>query len=222
MLEFRVITKKYAENTVVDDVSFAVNAGDFLFVCGESGAGKTQLFKLILREIYPSFGKLLFENKNVYAFGDEELQKYRRNFSIMPQNDYIFEEKTVFEHIELVMRAFGVPSDTILSRAAKLLNMTGLFELAETKARNLSSGERKKLCLCMALANNNRIIIADEPFANLGEKDISHMMNIFIKAHSTGKTVIIFTSRMDLVRKYSAKTVLLENGKVVSYTDAIK
>ena len=223
MLEFRNIRKSYGpKNNVLQNISFTVDDGEFIFITGESGSGKTTLLKMLVREIMPSQGQILYNGENICTMNDKNLQEYRRNLGISFQDCRLLPQKNVYENIAFVLRAVVTPPSVIETRIKNLLSTTELAGKEKLYPSQLSCGEKQMTALARAFANNPSIILADEPFANLDNDKGIEIMNILIRANNFKKTVIVATHRKEFIDYYKYRTIALKNGEIVSDTPRIQ
>ena len=229
MIEFRDVKKVYPNGTVaLDGVSLKINDGEFVFIVGESGAGKTTLTKLLLREEKASSGSIIVRPKKdeetkklpaVYdlsKISDFKVPHYRREIGVVFQDFRLFPNKTVFENVAFAMQVVGESTKVIKRRVPAILNIVNLTEKSNSYPSQLSGGEQQRVALARALANNPQIIIADEPTGNIDPKMSLEIMNLLVKIHKRGKTVIVVTHEKDLVDYFQQRVVKIQGGKVVS------
>ena len=194
MIEFKNVCKKYPNGTLaLDDVSLTINDGEFVFIVGESGAGKSTMLKTLFREEKISAGSLIVDGYDLKKIRNRKIPYYRRNLGIVFQDFRLFPNKTVFENVAFAMRAIGVPTKDINLRVPTILSIVNLQDKAKSFPSQLSGGEQQRVALARALANNPSIIIADEPTGNIDPKLSLEIMNLLIKIHKHGKTVIVVT-----------------------------
>lgn len=229
MIEFRDVKKVYPNGTVaLDGVNIRINDGEFVFIVGESGAGKTTLMKLLLREEKVSSGSLIVraekEDGNRKKLVQYDLAKisnfkipyYRRELGVVFQDFRLFPNMTVFENVAFAMDVVGEPRSVIKRRVPAILNIVNLTEKHNCYPNQLSGGEQQRVALARALANNPQIIIADEPTGNIDPNMSMEIMKLLIKIHNRGKTVIVVTHEKDLVDYFQQRVIKIENGVVVS------
>ncbi len=233
MIEFKDVKKVYPNGTMaLDGVNLKIADGEFVFIVGESGAGKTTLMKLLLREEKITSGSLTVRvNKQQSGKKDSvaeyDLAKlsnfkvpyYRRELGVVFQDFRLFPNKTVFENVAFAMQVVGESNRVIKRRVPALLNIVNLTEKLYSYPSQLSGGEQQRVALARALANNPQIVIADEPTGNIDPKMSLEIMNLLIKIHNRGKTVIVVTHEKDLVDYFKQRVIKIHDGKVVS--DAI-
>ena len=229
MIEFKDVKKIYPNGTVaLNGVDLKIADGEFVFIVGESGAGKTTLTKLLLREERVSGGTLAVRvskqigNKNTVVeydlskLSNFKVPYYRRELGVVFQDFRLFPNKTVFENVAFAMQVVGESSKVIKRRVPALLNIVNLTDKLNSYPSQLSGGEQQRVALARALANNPQIIIADEPTGNIDPKMSLEIMNLLIKIHKRGKTVIVVTHEKDLVDYFQQRVVKISGGKVIS------
>lgn len=229
MIEFKDVKKIYPNGTVaLNGVDLKIADGEFVFIVGESGAGKTTLTKLLLREERISSGTLAVRvNKQTgdkTTIAEYDLRKlsnfkvpyYRRELGVVFQDFRLFPNKTVFENVAFAMQVVGESSKVIKRRVPALLSIVNLTDKLNSYPSQLSGGEQQRVALARALANNPQIIIADEPTGNIDPKMSLEIMNLLIKIHKRGKTVIVVTHEKDLVDYFQQRVVKIQDGKVIS------
>jgi len=216
MIEFKNVSKKYSNGTLaLDDVSLTINDGEFVFIVGESGAGKSTMLKTLFREEKISAGKLIVDGYDLTKTPNRKIPYYRRKLGIVCQDFRLFPNKTVFENVAFAMRAIGVPTKEINRRVPQILSIVNLQDKLKNFPRELSGGEQQRVALARALANNPSIIIADEPTGNIDPKLSLEIMNLLIKIHKIGKTVIVVTHEKNFVDYFKQRVITIKDGHVV-------
>ena len=216
MIEFKNVCKKYPNGTLaLDDVSLKIEDGEFVFIVGESGAGKSTMLKTLFREEKISSGSLVVDGYDLKKTPNRKIPYYRRNLGIVFQDFRLFPNKTVFENVAFAMRAIGVPTRDINRRVPTILSIVNLQDKAKFFPRELSGGEQQRVALARALANNPSIIIADEPTGNIDPKLSLEIMNLLIKIHKHGKTVIVVTHEKNFVDYFQQRVITIKDGHVV-------
>ncbi len=236
MIEFKDVKKVYPNGTVaLDGVNLKIADGEFVFIVGESGAGKTTLMKLLLREEKITSGSLKVRcEKHGSGVNPKAPQKgglveydlgkisnfrvpyYRRELGVVFQDFRLFPNKTVFENVAFAMQVVGESGRIVKQRVPAILNIVNLIDKFNSYPSQLSGGEQQRVALARALANNPQIIIADEPTGNIDPKMSLEIMNLLVKIHKRGKTVIVVTHEKDLVDYFQQRVVRIRDGKVVS------
>ncbi|MBR6916599.1 MAG: cell division ATP-binding protein FtsE [Clostridia bacterium] len=216
MIEFRNVKKHYPNGTVaLDGVDLRVEDGEFVFIVGRSGAGKTTMMKLLLREEKASSGEIIVGDYNLMKLRNYKVPHYRRELGVVFQDFRLFKDKTVYENVAFAMQVVGTPAKLIKRRVPAILNTVNLPDKGKNFPSELSGGEQQRVALARALANNPKIIIADEPTGNIDPKMSIEIMNLLMKINKLGKTVIVVTHEKALVDYYKQRVVMLRDGKII-------
>lgn len=217
MIEFKNVTKRYPEGKVaLDNLNLKIENGEFVFIMGDSGAGKTTLTKLLLREEKVTEGELWVDGINIGSMPRSRVPKYRRRLGVVFQDFRLFKKKTVFENVAFALRIVGgVNKEDIQNRVMSMLKIVGLEEKANNFPHQLSGGEQQRVALARAIINNPHTIIADEPTGNLDPKLSMEIMRLLIQMREYGKTVVVVTHEDELARMFHQRIVRLKNGRLV-------
>lgn len=219
MIEFKNVKKIYPNGTVaLDNVNLRINDGEFVFIVGASGAGKTTLMKLLLREEKLTSGSLTVDEFDLKKLSNFKVPYYRRQLGVVFQDFRLFPNKTVYENVAFAMRVIGEPAKIIRRRVPTILSIVNLQDKYNCFPRELSGGEQQRVALARAMANNPRIIIADEPTGNIDPKMSLEIMNLLVKIQKKGKTVIVVTHEKNLVDYFKQRVVTIGDGGVISDT----
>ncbi len=217
MIEFINVTKEYSDTSALNNVSFRIDDGEFVFIIGHSGAGKTTLTKLLLREEKVTEGKIIVDGIDVTSLPARKIPHYRRKLGMVFQDFRLFRDKTAYENIACIMRAVGTPGSEIRRRVPALLRTVAMEGKSKHFPRELSGGEQQRVALARAIANNPDIIIADEPTGNIDPEMSIEIMNLLMKINQIlGKTVIVVTHEMELVERFGHRVITLDEGKLGS------
>ena len=216
MIELQNVKKIYPNKTVaLGGVTLRIEDGEFVFVVGHSGAGKTTLMRLLLREEKPTSGKLLVNEFDLTRLPNYKVAHYRRQLGVVFQDFRLFPKKTVFENVAFAMEVVGTPRKKIVRRVPAILNTVNLAGKQDSFPNEISGGEQQRVALARALANNPKIIIADEPTGNIDPKMSLEIMSLLMKINKLGKTVIVVTHEKNLVDYYKQRVVMLKDGLIV-------
>ena len=216
MIEFNDVTKIFPNGTVaLENVNLKIEDGEFVFIVGASGAGKSTLMRLLLREEQVTSGILRVGDYDLTKIPNYKIPYYRRQLGMVFQDFRLFDKKTVYENVAFAMRVIGEPTSVIKRRVPTILSIVGLVDKYKNFPSELSGGEQQRVALARALANNPRIIIADEPTANIDPKMKMEIMNLLVKINSKGKTVIVVTHEKNIVDYFQKRVVTIRDGHVV-------
>lgn len=217
MIEFRNVTKQFedAGNIALSNASFTIENGEFVFLVGSSGAGKTTITKLIMRETNVTEGEIFLDGIDVTKLPDKEIPYLRRKMGVVFQDFRLLEDRTVYENVEFAMRVVGANSREIRKRVPEVLNEVGLNYKAKMYPRQLSGGEQQRVALARALANHPLILIADEPTGNLNPKTAMEIMDILDEINRMGTTIIMATHAKDIVDIMKKRVIEVQDGNIV-------
>lgn len=215
MIKFTHVTKTYGEITALKEVSFEVKPGEFVFLTGPSGAGKTTVLKLILGEILPDSGQVWFGAVDVAKLKERDLPKLRQKIGCVFQDYKLLNEKTVGENIEITLAVLGMDEKKWPEKVQAALKMTGLTEKKNYFPAQLSGGELQRVSLARALVVNPELIIADEPTGNLDWDTADQIMDLLEKINKEGKTVMMATHNREIVAKMKKREIKLKGGMMV-------
>ena len=215
MIDFKNVKKVYSNGVLaLDGVSFQVNDGEFLFIVGHSGAGKRTLMKLLLREETVTSGQIYVNDHELTRMPNRKVPHYRRELGVVFQDFRLLPNQTVYENVAFAMRAVGTPAKKIKKRVPAILSTVNLYEKFDSFPSELSGGEKQRVALTRALANNPKIIIADEPTGNIDPQMSMDIMNLLIKINKLDKTVIVVTHDQKLVDYFQKRVITLVDGRI--------
>lgn len=215
MIEFRNVKKEYSTGTVaLKDVNLHIDDGEFVFIVGHSGAGKTTLMKLLLCEEKPTSGNIVVGKYNLTTIPDRKIPYYRRQLGVVFQDFRLLPNKTVYENVAFAMQVVGTPAKMIKRRVPAILNTVNLADKHASFPSEISGGEQQRVALARALANNPSVIIADEPTGNIDPQMSLEIMNLLVKINKLGKTVIVVTHEQSLVDYYKQRVITIKDGVV--------
>ena len=216
MIEFKNVKKLYPNGThALNGINLQIEDGEFVFIVGHSGAGKSTMMKLLLREEKLTSGRLRVGDFDLSKMSSFRVPHYRRELGVVFQDFRLFPDKTVYENVAFAMRVVGTPSKMIRRRVPAILNTVNLADKQKCFPRELSGGEQQRVALARALANNPKIILADEPTGNIDPQMSLEIMNLLVKINKLGKTVIVVTHEQSLVDYYKQRVVMLKDGVIV-------
>ena len=219
MIEFFHVTKQYSpEITALKDLSFQIAQGEFVFITGPSGAGKTTLMKVILRMEETTEGEIIIQGKNIRRLKRSSIPYLRRNIGVVFQDFKLIPYKTVFDNVAIALEILGIPYRELKKRVNQVLEQVELEKYANSYPPMLSGGEQQRVAIARAIVNDPPIIIADEPTGNL-DPDLSlEIMKMFYEFNKKGTTVIIATHDRFLLEHFPVRVLLLNRGFLVQDT----
>lgn len=200
----------------LNKVSMQIGEGEFAFLVGASGSGKSTIIKLLTAEIRPCEGRVLVNNFNIGKLKKRDVPHLRRTLGVVFQDFRLIPNKTVYENIAFAMRAVGAPTRAIQKRVPYVMDLVGLTGKGDRKPLELSGGEQQRVAIARALVNNPRLIIADEPTGNLDPERSLELMTLFEKINELGTTVLIVTHEKELVDQFGKRVIVIDKGEIIS------
>ncbi len=219
MIEFRNVSKVYATGThALNKASLTIDKGEFVFIVGSSGAGKSTFLKLIMREEVPTSGTIIVNGMQLDKMKRRHVPMLRRSMGIVFQDFRLIDKMTVYDNVAFAMRAIGARPRAIKKRVPYILELVGLENKADRYPAELSGGEQQRVGLARALVNNPQMIIADEPTGNIDPEMSYEIIELLSEINKRGTTILIVTHELDLVQSFNRRVITIEKGVVVSDT----
>ncbi len=217
MIRFENVTKVYARGArpAVDDVSLEVTRGEFVFLVGASGSGKSTCLHLILREERPTKGKVFVAGRDLGSLSSWNVPKLRRQIGVVFQDFRLLPNKTVFENVAFALQVIGKPRHTISITVPETLEMVGLAGKEKRRPHELSGGEQQRVAIARAMVNRPPILLADEPTGNLDPTTSLGIMRLLDRINRTGTTVVMATHDEEIVNQMRRRVLELETGTLV-------
>ena len=218
MIEFKEVSMKYKTNDVLalDHVSVRIDDGEFVFIVGASGAGKSSFLNVIMGQERVDSGTVIVGPYNLTKIKKKELPYLRRMLGIVFQDFRLIPKMTVYDNVAFALRVIGVGERIIRKRVRYVLRLVDLSAKAKCLPNQLSTGERQRVAIARALVNNPGVIIADEPTGNLDPVLSGEIMSLFDKINALGATVVVVTHDLELVHQFDHRIVTIENGRIIS------
>ena len=217
MIRLKDVEMEYPNGTrAIRGISTTIEDGEFVFLVGPSGSGKSTIIKMLTGEEIPTVGRIMINGFSVNNIAERQIPMMRRTLGIIFQDFRLIEKKTVYENLEFVMRAVGMPMKEIKNRIAYVLLLVGLEQKAESYPNELSGGEQQRVAIARALVNNPSTIIADEPTGNLDPERSMEIMTLLVKINQLGTTVLVVTHEKDLVNKFGKRVITIDKGCIIN------
>lgn len=216
MVQLKNVSVVFGEQHALRRVNLSVEQGEFVFLVGATGAGKSTLFKLLYGAIRPTEGEVWVLGQPVHQLKPRQLPYLRRRMGIVPQDYPLLSHKTVWENIAYGLRAIGYNESAVRQRVAQMLALVGLNEQARQLPHQLSGGEAQRAAIARALANNPPLLIADEPTANLDPDTSWEIIELLMRINIRGTTVIVSTHNRTIVDRACQRVVAMDRGQIIS------
>ena len=216
MIQFKNVSKIYENGTkALSNINISIGRGEFVFLVGASGAGKSTAIKLILKEIEPSKGTIIVDRKDITKLRKKEIPYYRRNIGVVFQDFRLLPDKTIYENVAFAMEIVEAREKDIKKRVPSILAMVGLADNANSYPHQLSGGEQQRATLARAMVNNPSILVADEPTGNLDPDTAIDIMRIINMINHRGTTVIMATHASEIVNAMKKRVITFKKGVVI-------
>ena len=217
MIRMSEATVVYENGTrAVNKASLRVDEGEFVFLVGASGSGKTTIIKLLTGEVRPSEGRLIVNNYDIGRMKKRQIPYLRRTLGVVYQDFRLINTKTVYENVAFAMRAIGAKGKAIKQRVPYVLELVGLETKGRRLPNELSGGEQQRVAIARALVNNPSVIIADEPTGNLDPARSLEIMMLLEQINALGTTVLVVTHERELVNRFTKRVVAINEGRIIS------
>ena len=215
MIDFKNVSKVYGDTVALDDATIHIDQGDFVFLVGPTGAGKSTFIKLISKEIEPDSGDIIVAGKSLLSMSNRDIAMHRRNIGMVFQDFKLLENKTVYENVAFAMEIVHCTRRTIDRQVPQMLSVMGIDDKARNFPQELSAGEQQRVAIARAIINNPRILIADEPTGNLDPDTAWEIMQLIDLINRRGTTVVMVTHAKDIVNRMEKRVVAIDHGKIV-------
>ncbi|MBT9560550.1 MAG: cell division ATP-binding protein FtsE [Myxococcales bacterium] len=223
MIQLYHVYKRYPNGIeALSDVNLRIGEGEFVFLTGASGAGKTTLVKILLAYERPTSGQVLVSGRNLGVLRASSVPFLRRNIGVVWQDFKLLNSRTVFDNVAISLEILGLRPKEIARRVSQILDVVGLEKYVQARPLQLSGGEQQRVAIARALVNEPAILLADEPTGNL-DPDLSvEIMNLLLDLQQKGTTVMVATHDRFLLERYKKRTLLLNRGFLVEDTSGLE
>lgn len=216
MIEFQKVSVKRANNRGINEVSFKIKSGRFVYLMGPTGAGKSTIIKSIQKSINIDSGKIIVFNRDISNFKNNTLAEYRRNIGMIFQDFKLLNDRSVFENIALPLQIIGIKYDEINLRVKKVLKKIGLTNKIDMFPYELSGGEQQKVCVARAIIKKPKIILADEPTGNLDPSASDDIIDLLENESKLGTTIIMATHNYPLIENRIKYFIEINEGRLIN------
>lgn len=216
MIDLKDVVKIYPTGiAALDGVDLHIDDGEFVFLVGSSGSGKSTIIKLLTAEFRATEGSVLVNDFDLTTIKKSKIPYMRRTIGVVFQDFRLIQNKTVYENVAFAMRVIGAPEKEIKNRVQYVLELVGLEEMRDRLPDELSGGEQQRVAIARALVNNPSIIIADEPTGNLDPVKSLEIMMLLEQINALGTTVVVVTHERELVNRFNKRVVTIDQGKII-------
>ena len=216
MIEFQKVSVKRANNRGINDVSFKIKSGRFVYLMGPTGAGKSTIIKSIQKSVNIDSGKVIVFDRDISHLKNNELAIYRRNIGMIFQDFKLLNDRTVFDNIALPLQIIGINYDEVHLRVKKVLKKIGLSNKINMFPYELSGGEQQKICVARAIIKKPKIILADEPTGNLDPSASDDIIDLLENESELGTTIIMATHNYPLIENRIKYFIEINEGKLIN------
>ncbi|HLR89593.1 MAG TPA: cell division ATP-binding protein FtsE [Balneolaceae bacterium] len=206
------VSVSYGEHKVLFGVNYALHAGEFCYIIGKTGSGKSSFLKLLYRDVKPEKGFIRVADFDLTRLKASKIPYLRRRLGVVFQDFQLLEDRNVFENVAFALRVIGEGKKMIRKRVPEVLSLVGLEHKQKAMPQDLSGGERQRVVIARALANDPGLLIADEPTGNLDPEASESIMELLERINLRGTSVLMVTHNYEIIRKFPHRTVRLENG----------
>jgi cell division transport system ATP-binding protein len=216
MIKFVDVTKVYDNSTLaLKNVNLSIENGEFAFLVGSSGAGKSTIIKMLFKEIEPTQGKLILNDTDVTNLKKNEIPFYRRKIGVIFQDFKLIPTLNVYENVAFALRVTGSSSKDIKKKVPIALSLVGLSDKSKSFPNQLSGGEQQRVSIARAIVNEPAILIADEPTGNLDPETATGIMETLNTVNKNGTTILMATHAKDIVDSMRKRVIAIENGTII-------
>lgn len=202
--------------TAIRDLNLRIAKGDFVFIIGATGCGKSTLIKMLYREEKPTAGQILVGGIDVGKLKNRKVYKIRRKIGVVFQDFKLLEKSTVFENVAFALEIFGLPKDEIHAKVVKALDLVGLKDKITSYPDQLSGGQQQRVAIARAIVNGPKLLICDEPTGNLDKETSKEVMSVLNEINKLGTTIIMVTHDIDIVKEMDKRVIELDAGRVLN------
>ena len=216
MIKLEHVSKAYSAGVpAVNDVNLEIDDGEFVFIVGDSGSGKSTIIKLLLKELEPTEGTITINEKVLSKIKRKQVPKFRRNVGVVFQDFRLLKDRNVYDNIAFAQKVIGRSTAHIKKRVPQMLAMVGLAAKYKSKPRELSGGEQQRVAIARALVNEPSILLADEPTGNLDNNNAWEIMKLLEEINEKGATVIVVTHNLEIVKVMKKRVITIKKGVIV-------
>ena len=217
MITLKDVSKSYTEGApALSDINIQIDEGEFVFVVGDSGSGKSTLIKLLLKELEPTSGTIVINDKILSQIPRRQIPRFRRNVGCVFQDFRLLKDRNIYENIAFAQRVTETSTRIIKKKVPAALSLVGLAQKYQAFPKELSGGEQQRVAIARAIVNEPAILLADEPTGNLDPTNSWEIMKLLEEANDRGTTVLVVTHNQEIVNEMQKRVVTMKKGVIVS------
>lgn len=217
MITLTNVSKTYEKGiAALKDINIDIDQGEFVFIVGDSGSGKSTMIKLLLKEFPPTGGQIVVAGKDLSRIKHRDIPEYRRKIGCVFQDFRLLQDRNVYENVAFAMRVTGATKRDIKRRVPQMLSRVGLASKYRSLPNHLSGGEQQRVAIARALVNHPKILLADEPTGNLDGHNAWEIMKLLDEINKDGTTVLVVTHNMEIVRAMNKRVITIYKGTLMS------
>jgi len=214
VIQMTDVSVAYNGTPVLDSINFSLDVGEFCYVIGRTGAGKSSFLKLIYKDVNPTKGLVKVADFDLSNLADKKIPYLRRRLGVVFQDFQLLPDRNVFDNVAFALRVTGQKKRFIKQRVIEVLGLVGLSHKRKAMPNDLSGGEKQRVVIARALANEPRLLLADEPTGNLDPEASASIMELLHQINNRGMSVLMVTHDYEVIRKFPNRTVQIENGSL--------
>ncbi len=216
LIRLRNINKVYKNGvTAIHDLDLNIKKGEFVFIIGSTGCGKSTLIKMMYREEKPTKGKIIVGGIDVAKLRNRKVYKIRRKIGVVFQDYQLLPKSTAYENVAFALEVLGLPKAEIHRKVVKVLDLVGLKNKAKHYPDQLSGGEQQRVAIARAIVNGPKLLICDEPTGNLDPKTSMEVMDVLSAINKLGTTILMVTHDIEIVNKMKKRVIVLDSGRIL-------
>ena len=200
----------------ITDINLHIRPGEFVFIIGATGSGKSTIIKLLQKELTPTHGKIIVNGRDIAKITRKQIPRYRRNIGVVFQNFRLLPDRNVYENVAFAMRVVEAPKRDIKKKVPQMLSLVGLAHKYRSLPKQLSGGEQQRVAIARALVNEPKILLADEPTGNLDDQHAWEIMRLLEEINQRGTTVVVVTHNMNFIKQMNKRVITIKKGVIVS------
>ena len=217
MIVMENVSKEYKNGVhALRDINLAIDDGEFVYIIGPTGSGKSTLIKLIMKELEPTSGTIMVNGQNLERLKHRKIPMYRRGLGVVYQDFRLLKDRNIYENIAFAQRVVETPTRIIKKKVPAALSLVGLAQKYKSYPKELSGGEQQRVAIARAIVNEPAILLADEPTGNLDPTNSWEIMKLLEEANERGTTVLVVTHNQEIVNEMKKRVITMKKGVIVS------